>query len=148
MEMTNELNKFLSYIHMGNSVYRIYYSEAKKFNDPSLDDMLTTIIEMFKTHEEQITRLINSFGETATDSLTAAGLFGVYKEKMKFFDTPLDICLSALKATNMGTISVLKFLNSNKNLHNEVKTEIYDVINDYGKIEKLLIEYSLNNLCK
>ena len=31
MEMTNELNKFLSYIHMGNSVYRIYYNESNIF---------------------------------------------------------------------------------------------------------------------
>ncbi len=148
MEMTNELNKFLSYIHMGNSVYRIYYNEARKFNDVTLENIITEIIEIFKTHEEEITKLINSFGEEATDSLTAAGIFGVYKEKMKIFDSPLDICLAALKATNMGTISALKFLNSNKNLHDNVKSEIYDVINDYGKIEKMWIEYSLNNLCK
>ncbi|MBE6131746.1 MAG: hypothetical protein E7183_08480 [Erysipelotrichaceae bacterium] len=148
MEMTNELNKFLSYIHMGTSVYRIYYSEAKKFKDESLESLITEVIEIFKTHEEQITKLINSFNEEATNSLTAAGLFGVYKEKMKIFDSPLDICLSALKATNMGTISALKFLNSNKNLHDNVKEEIYDVINDYGIIEKKWIEYSLNNICK
>lgn len=148
MEMTNELNKFLSYIHMGNSVYRIYYAEARKFNDVTLENIITEIIEIFKTHEEEITKLINSFGEEATDSLTAAGIFGVYKEKMKIFDSPFDICLAALKATNMGTISALKFLNSNKKLHDNVKTEIYDVINDYGKIEKMWIEYSLNNLCK
>lgn len=148
MEMTNELNKFLSYIHMGTSVYRIYYDEAKKFNDEGLNSLITEIIEIFKTHEESITKLINSFGEEATNSLTAAGLFGVYKEKMKIFDSPLDICLSALKATNMGTISALKFLNSNKNLHDDVKTEIYDVINDYGRIAKMWVEYSLNNLCK
>ena len=148
MEMTNELNKFLSYIHMGNSVYRIYYAEAKKFNDTKLTNMIKEMMEIFKTHEEKITQLINSYGEIATDSLTAAGLFGVYKEKMKFFDSPHDICLSALKSTNMGTISVLKFLNSNKNLHDEVKSEIYDIINDYGKIEKMWVEYSLNNLCK
>ena len=33
MEKTNELNKFLSYIHMGNSVYRIYYEEAVNLKD-------------------------------------------------------------------------------------------------------------------
>lgn len=148
MEKTNELNKFLSYIHMGTSVYRIYYDEAKKFNDKTLENLINEMIEMFKTHEEEITKLINSFDEEATNSLTAAGIFGVYKEKMKIFDSPLDICLSALKSTNMGTISALKFLNSNKNLHDEIKAEIYDVINDYGKIEKMWVEYSLNNLCK
>lgn len=146
MEMTNELNKFLSYIHMGTSVYRIYYSEAKKFKDESLERLITEVIENFKTHEESITKLINSFGEEATNSLTAAGLFGVYKEKMKIFDSPLDICLSALKSTNMGTISAIKFLNSNKKLHDNIKEEIYDVINDYGIIEKKIINYVLENL--
>ncbi|MBQ4571320.1 MAG: hypothetical protein IJB21_06475 [Bacilli bacterium] len=146
MEMTNELNKFLSYIHMGTSVYRIYYSEAKKFKDESLERLITEVIEIFKTHEESITKLINSFGEEATNSLTAAGLFGVYKEKMKIFDSPLDICLSALKSTNMGTISAIKFLNSNKKLHDNIKEEIYDVINDYGIIEKKIINYVLENL--
>ena len=62
MEMTNELNKFLSYIHMGTSVYRIYYSEVKKFKDESLESLITEVIEIFKTHEESITKLINSFG--------------------------------------------------------------------------------------
>ena len=54
MEMTNELNKFLSYIHMGNSVYRIYYAEAKKFNDTKLTNMIKEMMEIFKTHEEKI----------------------------------------------------------------------------------------------
>lgn len=146
MEMTNELNKFLSYIHMGTSVYRIYYGEGEKFNDQDLNKLITEIMEIFKTHEENITSLINSFGEEATNSLTAAGILGVYKEKMKIFDKPLDICLAALKATNMGTISAIKFLNDNKNLHDEVKDEIYAVISDYGMIEKKLINYMLKNL--
>lgn len=148
MEMTNELNKFISYIHMGSSVYRIYYNEAKKFNDQKLESIITEIMEIFKKHEEEITLLINSFGETATDSLTAAGLFGVYKEKMKIFDSPLDISLSALKASNMGTISALKFLNSNKNLDSSVRKKIYDVINDYGIIMDKWTKYSLDNICE
>lgn len=35
MEKTNELNKFLSYIHMGNSIYRIYYKEAVSLKNVS-----------------------------------------------------------------------------------------------------------------
>ena len=148
MEMTNELNKFLSYIHMGNSVYRIYYNESKKFNDKELENMITYIMEIFKKHEEEITKLINSYGEVATDSLTAAGLFGVYKEKMKFFETPLDICVSALKATNMGTISALKFLHSNNKLQDNIKEKIYQVIDDYGLIMDKWTNYSISNICK
>lgn len=145
MEKTNELNKFLSYIHMGNSVYRIYYNESKKFNDKELENMITNIMEIFKKHEEEITKLINYYGEVATDSLTAAGLFGVYKEKMKLFESPIDICLSALKSTNMGTISALKFLNNNKNLHDNVKEEITKVIKDYGEIQNKIINYVIEN---
>ena len=85
MEKTNELNKFLSYIHMGNSVYRIYYEESKKINDDSLTKEIVYIQEKFKQHEESITKLINEQGEEATNSLTAAGLMGLYKEKMKVF---------------------------------------------------------------
>ena len=33
MEKTNELNKFLSYIHMGNSVFRIYHKECENLKD-------------------------------------------------------------------------------------------------------------------
>jgi septum formation topological specificity factor MinE len=146
MEMTNELNKFLSYIHMGNSVYRIYYNESNKFHDEKLEKLFTEIMEVFKKHEESITSLIESFNEEATSSLTAAGILGVYKEKMKIFDEPLDICVAALKATNMGTISALKFLNNNKKLHDDVKHEIYEVISDYGLIENKIINYTLENL--
>ncbi len=146
MEMTNELNKFLSYIHMGNSVYRIYYNESKKFSDSKLETLLTEIMEIFKKHEELITSSINKYDESATNSLTAAGVLGVYKEKLRIFDSPLDICLQALKTTNMGTISAIKFLSSNKNLHKVVFDKIAAVIDDYGEIEKKIIKYSIENL--
>ena len=43
MEKTNELNKFLSYIHMGMSVYRIYHGVAKKLNDDKLSALIVEI---------------------------------------------------------------------------------------------------------
>ena len=49
MEKSNELNKFLSYIHMGNSIYRIYYEEAKKFNNQRLINLIVEIQEIFKS---------------------------------------------------------------------------------------------------
>ena len=78
MEKTNELNKFLSYIHMGMSVYRIYHGVAKKLNDDKLSALIVEIEEIFKTHEEKITKLIVENKEEATDSLTAAGIVAVY----------------------------------------------------------------------
>lgn len=146
MEKTNELNKFLSYIHMGNSVYRIYYDEARELNDDELLDEIVKIQEIFKTHEESITKLINCFGEEATNSITAAGLMGIYKEKMKSFDDSFDICMGAIKTTNMGMVSAIKFLKQNRKLSRKVKAEIKKVINDYSEILKSLTNYLLNNL--
>ena len=148
MEKTNELNKFLSYIHMGNSVYRIYYGEAKKFSDTTLENLIKEVMEIFKTHEEQITKLINSFGETATDSLTAAGIFGVYKEKMMIVDNAFSICLNAIKATNMGMLSALKFLEDNNKLEPRIRKLIVNVINDYERIQGIWVNYILENICK
>ena len=146
MEKTNELNKFLSYIHMGTCVYRIYYDEAKKFEDNSLMNLITEVMEIFKKHEETITRLINNQDEVATKSLTAAGILGVYKEKMKIFDSPFDICTSAIKSTNMGLLSAIKFLNNNNKLHSEILDEIIKVIRDYGYIETKWIDYCTSNI--
>ena len=47
MEKTNELNKFLSYIHMGNSIYRIYYKEAVSLKNEKLTDLIVSISETF-----------------------------------------------------------------------------------------------------
>lgn len=148
MEITNELNKFLSYIHMGTSVYRIYYDQAKKFQSDSLINLIVEIEEIFKKHEEKITRLINEFDEEATSSLTAAGIMGVYKEKLKIFDDSFDVCISAIKSTNMGMLSAIKFLNQNNDLHEEIKTYIVDVIKDYNLIETKLVNYVLEKVCK
>jgi hypothetical protein len=82
---------------MGMSVYRIYHDEAEKINDQELINLIVDIEEIFKRHEEKITKLINDLGEVATNSLTAAGVMGVYKEKLKVFDDSFDICHSALK---------------------------------------------------
>ena len=48
---------------MGTSVYRIYYDESEKFEDESLSSLIKEIMEIFKKHEETITRLINEQGE-------------------------------------------------------------------------------------
>jgi len=146
MEKTKELNKFLSYIHMGNSVYRIYYEEAKKINNESLTKEIVHIQEIFKKHEESITKLINELGEEATNSLTAAGLMGLYKEKMKVFENSFDICISAIKTTNMGMISAIKFLEDNNKLPEKVISHIKEVINDYLDILSVLKNYILDNL--
>ena len=146
MEKTNELNKFLSYIHMGNSIYRIYLDSAEKLHADSLVSLIQEIEEIFKTHEEKITRLIHEENEKATTSLTAAGLLGVYKEKLKIFDSAFTICINALKSTNMGLISAIKFLEDNKELHKEIKDIVINVIEDYQTIEKKILDYIMLRL--
>ncbi|MCM1260360.1 MAG: hypothetical protein NC090_00450 [Anaeroplasma bactoclasticum] len=134
MEKTNELNKFLSYVHMGNSIYRIYYDEAQRLKEEKLSRLIVEIMEMFKKHEEGIRSLIQEFNEEPTSSLTAAGIMGVYKEKMKVFHDAFTICINAIKSTNMGLISALKFLEENKELATGLKDKIMEVIDDYGVI--------------
>ena len=58
MEKTNELNKFLSYIHMGTSVYRLYYDEAEKFEDESLSLLIKEIMEIFKNMKKLLQDLL------------------------------------------------------------------------------------------
>ncbi len=144
MEKTNELNKLLSYIHMGNSIFRIYYDHAEKEEDYKLLELITSIMEKFKTHEEIITRLINEHNEEATNSLTAAGVLGVYKEKMKMFDSSFSIIISAIKATNMGMLSTMKFYHENSQLEQKILDKVKEIIIDYEKIQKQLIDYYLN----
>ena len=147
MEKSNELNKFLSYIHMGNSVFRIYHKECENLKDDKLLGVIEEIEEIFKTHEEQVTSMITSMGEKPTESLTAAGVMGVLMEKMKFVDSNFDICINALKSTNMGTISALKFLEENKKLPKKIKNEIIKVIDDYTYVCTKLKDYIMNVIC-
>ena len=86
-------------------------------------------------------------GEKPTESLTAAGIMGVLMEKMKFVDSDFDICINAIKSTNMGTISALKFLGENKKLPKKIKNEVVKVINDYFTITMKLKDYIINNIC-
>ena len=146
MEKTNELNKFLSYIHMGTSIFRIYYEEAKEIHNKTLVNLIVEAEEIFKKHEEKITRLINELGEEATNSLTAAGIMGVYKEKMKVFEDSFSICYSAIKSSNMGRLSALKFLYNNKELSKDIISVIENVIRDYSSIINKFQEHILSEL--
>lgn len=141
MEKTNELNKFLSYIHMGTTIFRIYYEQAHRLKNEKLLNKIVEIEEIFKTHEESITNLIEEFGEKATDSLTMAGIMGVYKERMKILDDDFSICINAIKSTNMGYVSAIKFLYENRQLFEEIKIKITEVINDYENIIGMLKKY-------
>ncbi len=145
MEKTNELNKFLSYIHMGNSVYRIYYEASREIEKEKLTNLIVEIQETFKTHEERIVSLIKDLNEIPTKSLTFSGRMGVCMEKMKSLDTEYSICLNAIKATNMGLISSLKFLRENNKLAPEIKEAMVDVVNDYNKINAKLTNYLIEN---
>lgn len=147
MEKTNELNKFLSYVHMGTSIYRIYYEHCEKMKSKKLLKLITEILEIFKTHEENITKLINNENEEATNSLTATGVMGVMMEKLKIVDNEFSICTSAIKVTYMGMISALKFLNDNKNLSENIKENIINVIDDYEKINKMLKNFIIKEYC-
>ena len=145
MEKTNELNKFLSYIHMGNCVYRIYYDAAKELEDKNLVKLIKDIQKKFRDHENTITDMIHSYDEIATRSLTSAGIIGVYREKLKSFDDSFSICINAIKSTNMGMLSTLKFLKQNEKIDEDFKEVINKIIEDYINIQEQFIVFILEN---
>ena len=109
-------------------------------------DLIVEIEEIFKTHEEKITSLIKDRGEEATNSLTASGLMGLYKEKLKIFDDSFDIMIAAIKSTNMGLLSSMKFLHQNKDLPDDVKKHVINVVKDYSNIITKLTNHSLRKM--
>ena len=145
MEKTNELNKLISYIHMGNSIYRIYLDHAEELKDGKLILEIKKIQEIFKKHEETISNLIQDNHEIPTKSITSAGLMGIYKEKLKSFDNSFSICKAAIKSTNMGMLSTIKFLKENENLSNNIKQKIVEIIDDYLIIQKQITSFILEN---
>jgi len=136
MENIYELNKFLSYIHMGNEVFRVFYDKAKMLNDEKLLDLIVKTEETFKTHEEKISKKIKELNVVPTKRLTLSGKIGVACEKMKIMDTPFKVCQNMIKATNMGMLSALKFLHENNNFSSKIKDSVKDVIDDYALIIK------------
>lgn len=144
MKKTNELNKFLSYIHMGNNIFRIYGDQAIKLNDEKLVKLINEIMEIFKTHEEAISKLIIKEGEKPTERISFVGKMGICKEKMKRVKNSFDICTNAIEAMYMGIISSFKFLDENHELINGIKKQITKVIDDYGAVIDKIKEYLLN----
>ena len=142
MEKTNELNKLISYIHMGNCIYRIYLEHALELEDESLIKEIKSIQSIFKKHEDTINSLIEQNGEES------AGLMGIYKEKLKSFDNTYSICKAAIKSTNIGMLSTIKFLKENENLSQNIKEKIEEIINDYLNIQKIMTLFILNNCIK
>ena len=69
MEKTNELNKFLSYIHMGNSIYRIYYKEAVSLKNEKLTDD-----EIYRVVKESANLGIKKIRITGGEPLVRAGI--------------------------------------------------------------------------
>ena len=46
----------------------------------------------------------------------------------------------------MGLISAIKFLEDNKELHKDIKDIVINVIEDYQRIEKKLVDYVMLRL--
>lgn len=144
MKKTLKLNKFLSYIHMGNSVYRVFYDKAKEVNSKELLNIICRTEEVFKTHEETISSKVIKQGFTPTKRLTIQAKFAIWMEKMKVMDTPFKLCQSMIKATNMGMLQVIKFLHENKELSHSDKDVVKDIIDDYQKVIKNINSYIIS----
>ena len=143
-----ELNKFLSYIHMGNETFRLYYKAAEDMDNKRLKKLITEIEEVFKRHEEIVTKVLEKRSCDASDNVTLMGKMALVMEKLKIVETEFDICERAIKAVNMGLISGLKFAYYNRDMDDEIKEVIKDVISDYTDIQEKINDYILVNCVK
>lgn len=143
-----EMNKFLSYIHMGNETFRLYYKAAEDMNNKRLKKLITEIEEVFKRHEETVTKVLKKRTDDCSDSVTLMGKMALVMEKLKIIETEFDICERAIKAVNMGLISGLKFAYYNRDMDEEIKEVIKDVISDYTDIQEKINDYILVNCIK
>ena len=133
---------------MGNSIFRIYLDEAQELNDKHLIKQIKIMQKLFKKHETTITNFIHENDEKATKSISSAGLMGIYMEKLKSFDNSFTICKAAIKSTNMGMLSTIKFLKENEHLPDEIKNVIKEMIDDYLLIQEQLVNFVITNCIK
>jgi len=147
MNDLHELNKFLSYIHMGNETFRLYYEKACELDNKELKRLITSIQEVFKTHEELVTGILERNDFDCSDDVTLIGKMALIMEELKLVDDPFKICERAIKAVNNGLLSGLKMVYYNKNLDEEIKEAMKDVISDYTDILEDINDFILDNYC-
>ena len=69
-------------------------------------------------------------------------------EKLKSFDNSFSICKAAIKSTNMGMLSTIKFLKENEHLPNKIKDVVKEMIDDYLFIQEQLVNFIITNCIK
>ncbi len=143
MNGLNELNKFLSYIHMGNETFRLYYEKACELNNKELKTLICNIQETFKKHEEIVTSVLEKNGYECSDDVTLIGKMALLIEELKLVNDSFCICERAIKSVNMGLLSGLKMLYYNKNIDCEIISVMKDVISDYTDIMEKINDYIL-----
>lgn len=147
MNGLNELNKFLSYIHMGNETFRLYYDKACELNNKELKRLICDIQEVFKTHEELVTGILKKNDFDCSDDVTLIGKMALVMEELKLVNDTFCICERAIKAVNNGLVSGLKMVYYNKDLDEEIKEAMKDVIADYTNILEQINDFVLENYC-
>ena len=139
-ELVQEMNKFLTGIHMGGTTFKDYLEIAQS---QELKDELVHIIESFKRHEEAITHRIESLGGDAADSVGIMGMMGEFFEKIKLIpvDTDEEVVDHAIKAMEMGMENADKFLIEHSDMEQSFKNDIEGVVKDYDNHLRKLKEF-------
>ena len=78
--IVEELNKFLTGIHMGAATFKDFLEKAE---NSKLREEIIKIIESFKRHEEAITNRIEELGGDASDKLGFIGTMSDMWQKIK-----------------------------------------------------------------
>ncbi len=138
------MNKFLSGIHMGNNVFRIYFEKAE---NEELKKLFSEISEIFKTHEEKMTSIIEHVGGNPTDELTVFESMSVAMEssKVKLLSNDFRICIASLKAVHMGIIGSIRFLHDNKEMNKNFISRVQSVLDDYRSTDDKIQSFLRKN---
>lgn len=111
--------RFLSYCRLGTACFRIYLQNAK---DGELVDLFSNQLKSLKENEDKLTACTNGIEPVSLGKLKFKERRVLYFERMKVqnYEDDIKIALNAIKTTELGMVSGMKYLNKNRNvfLHN------------------------------
>ena len=140
--IVEELNKFLTGIHMGAATFKDFLEKAE---NSKLREEIIKIIESFKRHEEAITNRIEELGGDASDKLGFIGTMSDMWQKIKLIsvDSDTEVCEKAIKAIDIGLKNGKKFIDEHIDLELSIINDIEGVVADYDNHLRHLNEISV-----
>ncbi|HBD06415.1 MAG TPA: hypothetical protein DCY93_03280 [Firmicutes bacterium] len=145
-KINKEMNKFLSYLYMGENTFRIY---LRNVQEDDLMDLLTTHINKFKEHEQNIEEKISNYC-AVKKNLSFMQKRVLCMERMKADGrSDMKLAFLAVKAINMGLESAMKFLYEYYSyLPKDFADNALIIVAYYGEVNSDLKAYILKKIKK